>query len=267
MPFDAVREAAPLGPGDVPAKPRFGKYLFRGFSRRSLAAFVVLISVAAGVGYHWSDLLDANGTMDWLLAGLWLWLAVLVCWEVRPSQDVWLVLTGLAGGAVIETWGTQTGLWHYFTDERPPLWILPAWPVAALAIDRQARWLSWLVPEAALGARACRWAYWVLLGAFTLWMAGFMRPAWNHPGTWAVLVIMGAVVLHVGDPRTDVAVFLAGTLLGVFLEYWGTSRGCWTYYSAEVPPPVAIPAHGFAALAFCRVQRLVSLKFQTLACR
>jgi hypothetical protein len=259
MHFEAV-SAAPLGRGS------FAKYLLRGFSRKSLVAFVLLMSVAASVGYHWSDLLDANGTMDWLLAGIWLWLAVLVCWEVRPSQDVWLVLTGLGGGAVIETWGTQTGLWHYFTDERPPLWILPAWPVAALAIDRQARWFGWFLPEGA-APRVYRQAYWLLVGAFTLWMTWFMRPAWDHPATWAVLVVMGGVVVHVGEPREDVALFLAGSLLGVFLEYWGTSRGCWTYYSAEVPPLVAIPAHGFAALAFCRVQRVVSLKFQTLACR
>lgn len=260
MHFEVVRQAEPLGRGS------FGKYLLRGFSRKSLAALVLLISVAAGVGYHWSDLLDANGSMDWLLAGIWLWLAVLVCWEVRPSQDVWLVLAGLGGGAVIETWGTQTGLWHYFTEERPPLWILPAWPVAALAIDRQARWLVWLMPLATT-PRVYRWAYWLLLGGFTLWMVWFMRPAWSHPGTWAVLVVMGAVVVHVGDPRSDVALFLGGSFLGSFLEYWGTSRGCWTYYTAEIPPLVAIPAHGFAALAFWRVQSAVSLKFQTLACR
>ena len=111
--------------------------LAQGFSRKSLVAFGLLVAIAATVGYHWSDLLDANGQMDWLLAWIWFWLAALVCWDVRPSHDGWLVLVGLAGGAVIESWGTQTGLWRYFTDERPPLWILPAWPVAALAIDRQ----------------------------------------------------------------------------------------------------------------------------------
>ena len=164
-------------------------FALTGFSWKSAVALVLLISVAAAVGYHWSDLLDANGEMDWLLAGIWLWLAVLVCWDVRPRHDVWLVLTGLAGGAVIETWGTQTGLWRYFTDERPPLWILPAWPVAALAIDRQARWFLVRLPEASspTARRGFAWAYWVLTGSFVVWMAWFARPAWEHPATWAVL--------------------------------------------------------------------------------
>lgn len=252
-------------------KPLWASFarVVQGFSRKSAVAFVLLVSVAAAVGYHWSDLLDANGQMDWLLAGIWLWLAVLVCWDVRPRQDAWLVLAGLAGGAVIETWGTQTGLWRYFTDERPPLWILPAWPVAALAIDRQARWLLGWLPEALSPAarRSFARAYWLLTGTFVLAMAWFIRPAWDHPATWAVLVVMGLVVVDVGDPRRDVALFVAGSVLGVFLEYWGTSRQCWTYYTGEVPPLIAIPAHGFAALAFSRAQGLLSLKFQTLACR
>lgn len=230
-------------------------------------AFVVLVGIAGGVGYHWSDLLDANGEPDVLLTGIWFWLALLVCWGVRARHDLLLVLTGLGGGAVIETWGTQTGLWHYFTEERPPLWILPAWPVAALAIDRQARWLDDLM--AGVGAKASArhslWVYWLLCGGFCLWMGWFMRPVWNHSATVAVLLIMVVVVASVRDARADVTLFLAGSLLGVFLEYWGTSRGCWTYYSGEVPPPVAIPAHGFAALAFSRVHRLLLRKFRPLA--
>ena len=38
----------------------------------------------------------------------------------------------------------------------------------------------------------------------------------------------------------------------VFLEYWGTSRGCWTYYTGETPPLIAAIAHGFASVAFAR---------------
>lgn len=247
----------------------FAHYWLRGFSRKSFVALAVLVSIASAVGYHWSDLLDANGDMDALLAGLWLWLALSVCWGVRARRDLLLVLTGLGGGAVIETWGTQTGLWHYFTDERPPLWILPAWPIAALAIDRQARWLGRLVVElgGVVPGRRSLWVYWLLCGGFCLWMGWFMRPVWNHPATLVVLLIMLLVVVGVRDARTEVMLFLAGSLLGVCLEYWGTSRGCWTYYTAEVPPPVAIPAHGFAALAFHRVQQLILRKFQPLACR
>ena len=56
--------------------------------------------------------------------------------------DSLIVLVGLAGGLVIESWGTQTNLWFYYTSERPPLWIIPAWPIACLAIDRITRGLG-----------------------------------------------------------------------------------------------------------------------------
>ena len=53
----------------------------------------------------------------------------------------------MIGGLVIEAWGTQTLLWTYYTAERPPLWIIPAWPIASLTIDRLARLADRLLPE------------------------------------------------------------------------------------------------------------------------
>ena len=243
-------------------------FLLAGFNRRSLGALALLLGTAAGVGYRWSDLVDANGQMDWLLSGIWLCLATLVCWRVRPRQDLLLVLTGLAGGAVIETWGTQTGLWTYFTAERPPLWILPAWPIAALGIERLAVALGRLCldsrPSEAGVSRTCVLAYWGACAVFTPWMWWFMRPAWGSIGTQAVMLTMVIVVVSGRDRRHDVALFAAGTLLGLFLEYWGTSRQCWTYHTGEVPPPVAVPAHGFAALAFARAGSMLGRKLQQM---
>ena len=40
--------------------------------------------------------------------------------------------------------------------------------------------------------------------------------------------------------------------LGYFLEYWGTSRACWTYYTGQVPPPITVMAHGYGQVAFAR---------------
>ena len=68
-----------------------------------------------------------------------------------------------------------------------------------------------------------------------------------------VVALIVAVAVRCPNPRRDVVAFLSGTALGVLLEYWGTSRGCWTYYTREVPPAVAVVAHGFAAVAFNRV--------------
>lgn len=45
---------------------------------------------------------------------------------------------------------------------------------------------------------------------------------------------------------------LAGMGLGYYLELWGTTRECWTYYTLETPPLFAVLAHGMAAVAFWR---------------
>ncbi len=52
--------------------------------------------------------------------------------------------------------------------------------------------------------------------------------------------------------------FVAGSILGIFLEYWGTSRRCWTYHTNEVPPLIAVFAHGFASVAFVRATSILS---------
>jgi hypothetical protein len=67
-----------------------------------------------------------------------------------------------------------------------------------------------------------------------------------------VFFLMIALALYSTLPRRDVLVFFSGAGLGIFLEYWGTSRLCWIYYTEQVPPPIAVLAHGFAALAFAR---------------
>lgn len=227
------------------------RWLIDRYDRRSLLAFALLIVVGGLVGYRWSDLLDANSDLDALLCVTWALLAALLVWDVTPRRDLALIAVGAAGGAVIEWWGTTTRLWTYFTAERPPLWILPAWPIAALAIDRLARIL-----DHALGARvserAFARAYWTVVPAFVAWMTWFARPSWQIASTRVVVLLMLGLTFGGKTPRRDVLTFAAGSLLGVLLEYWGTSRQCWTYYTREVPPPVAIVAHGFAAIAFCR---------------
>ena len=238
--------------------PAFGRFVASGFDRRSSVALLLLVTTGASVGYHWRDLLDVNGQMDWLLAGIWVWMAALICWGVSLRRDLILVAVGACGGGVIEWWGTNTGLWSYFTQERPPLWILPAWPIAALSVDRLGQMVDWMVGEVFRRARSIppphlfRRAYWILTPGFVLWMSVFIWPYAHLFASQVVIVVMVAVTLRCPDPRRDVQVFLAGSLLGIFLEYWGTSRECWTYYTEQVPPPVAVVAHGFAAIAFNR---------------
>ena len=142
------------------------------------------------------------------------------------------MLVAAAGRFVIEWWGTNTNLWHYFTSERPPLWIVPAWPVATIAIDRIARVLGPWTRRLAFG-------YWAILPAFVVMMASFAWPTIDVFATRVVIALMVGVVAVRATPERDVTRFVCGSLLGVVLEYWGTSRQCWTYYTGG-PTPEAV---------------------------
>lgn len=234
--------------------------LRRGYDRHSVIALAVLFAVYTAVGVNWFHLLDLSRGMDWLLAGIWVFMTAVLCWDIRPQRDVPLVIVAFFGGLVIEAWGTQTALWRYFTAERPPVWILPAWPVAALTIDRIYRMLEALTPQIRLG-----WAYTVGVPLFIVAMTRFLWPSIHLSWSQIVVGLMIAVLLTPGDRREEVLLFAAGSMLGIFLEYWGTSRRCWTYYTHQVPPIEAIFAHGFASLAFLRGTRL--LKWMTARVR
>lgn len=218
-----------------------------GYDGRSRIALGVLAALYGAVGLIWNEYIDVSLGMDWLLGGIWLVMTALLCWRVDPRRDLVRAGVGFVGGLCTEAWGTYTLLWTYWTTERPPLWILPAWPVAALAIDRLARILDPLLPR-----RGVSVLYWTLVPGFVLWMTGFAWPTLFHPATQVAVAGMVVVTLLPGDRREDLLLFLAGALLGIFLEYWGTSRYCWTYYTEEIPPPQAVVAHGFASVAFAR---------------
>jgi hypothetical protein len=71
-------------------------------------------------------------------------------------------------------------------------------------------------------------------------------------------------ILTPTDHRKAVLVFIAGSTLGYFLERWGTTRECWTYYTNQTPPFFAVLAHGMAAVAFWRAGLLVKLALATI---
>lgn len=79
---------------------------------------------------------------------------------------------------------------------------------------------------------------------------------WDEPMDWLLVGIWAAMAALLSwrvDPKKDLPLlFIAGAALGVFLEYWGTTRFCWTYYTREKPPFEAALAHGFATVAFAR---------------
>ena len=215
--------------------------------------------------------IDWNGPwwlyMDWLLIGIFLFmsLTIISCADLRT--DGLIVFVGVFGGLAIESWGTQTNLWHYYTAERPPLWIIPAWPIASLSIDRITRFLAFLTTKVTKFTKDFRndsfvtfvslvfnlkTLYWITFASFYALMLAFVAPTFDKSYTWLSLILCGLLILTPTDYRIAFLTFLAGAGLGYYLELWGTTRECWTYYTFQKPPFFAVLAHGMAAVAFWR---------------
>jgi hypothetical protein len=211
---------------------------------------------------------------DWLLVGIFFFMTLTIISRADLRRDLLIVFVGLCGGLVIEAWGTQTNLWHYFTTERPPLWIIPAWPIASLSIDRITRFLKWGV-EKGEGkskqgvpdhSRLFFWAYRTIFICFFALLLYFVFPTFSKPYTIMAVLLCVVIIVSPNDYRYAVLTFIAGTALGYFLELWGTTRQCWTYYTFQTPPLFAVLAHGMAAVAFWRAGLLVRFTWgKTLA--
>jgi hypothetical protein len=219
---------------------------------------------------------DWNGPwwlyMDWLLLGVFLFMSITIVARANLKIDVLIVFVGICGGWAIESWGTQTNLWHYYTAERPPLWIIPAWPIASLSIDRIARFLLFLNTKYTRVSKeekeknfvyfapsVFKIFYWITFTIFLALMLVFVSPTFDKSYTWLSLILCVLLIITPTDHRFALLTFVAGTGLGYFLEVWGTTRECWTYYTFQTPPLFAVLAHGMAAVAFWRAGLLVNL--------
>ncbi len=244
-----------------------------GWTRASyylLSAFLLTVFLIAYIWWPLAEELlayvDWQGPwwlyMDWLLLGIFAVISLLIMSGADLRRDALIVGVGLAGGLAIEAWGTQTNLWFYYTHERPPLWIIPAWPIASLAIDRIVRFLARLFP--APSERLYRLSYWLVFLNFFALMLVFIAPTLDKSLTWAASLLTVAFILTPTNHRTALLTFIAGSALGYFLEYWGTTRECWTYYTFQKPPLFAVLAHGMAAVSFWRAGMILSVVWRTL---
>ena len=202
-------------------------------------------------GIHWTEFID------WLLIGIFIAMSLLITSGADLKKDIWIVLIGLGGGLVIESWGTQTELWTYYTNERPPLWIIPAWPVASLSIDRLVHLIEKRWPTTA--QRETRLLYWLTFVGFYALMLAFVMPTIDRALTVLALIMCALFIIKPVDTRLMIITFVAGSGFGYFLEVWGTTRLTWTYYTQQTPPFFAVLAHGMAAVAFWRTALLVKL--------
>jgi hypothetical protein len=218
--------------------------------------------------------------MDWLLLGIFFFMSIAIVSHANLTRDSLTILVATLGGLAIESWGTQTNLWHYYTAERPPLWIIPAWPIATLTITRMVRLLKRLTSKAQsfsflssakkfrnlrLFVFNSKTLYRIIFPAFYALMLAFVAPTLEKTYTLLSLLLVALLILTPVDYRTSLLIFLAGAGLGYFLELWGTTRECWTYYTNQKPPLFAVLAHGMAAVAFWRTELLLKKIWLRLA--
>lgn len=70
---------------------------------------------------------------------------------------------------------------------------------------------------------------------------------------WLLLALVLFLVLARSDYRQDIPLFLAGLALGYWGEWWGTTRGVWTYWNGAQPPDYLPPLWGLGLLTVYRL--------------
>jgi hypothetical protein len=217
--------------------------------------------------------IDWNGPwwryMDWLLLSVFAFMSLTIVARADLKTDALIVFVGVCGGLAIESWGTQTNLWHYYTAERPPLWIIPAWPIASLSIDRITRLLNLITTKVTKGHEGKTFVdfvsfvfkplYWLTFAFFISLLLVFVAPTFDKSYTLLSLALCILLILTPTNYRYAFLTFVAGAGLGYYLELWGTTRECWTYYTYQTPPLFAVLAHGMAAVAFWRAGLMVKI--------
>lgn len=253
------------------------------FTRKTFGALIALAAVIALLAVARNDLASAEWNaifghgdwvvrMDWLLFGIFLFF--LICTSLDPNLrlDLATVAAGFAGGTVIEIWGTQTGLWYYYTGEKPPLWILPAWSASALANEKLQRAMMRLLPESwrekiisdAGGGKEVRVLHAFIAAPLLLFFLYWSSPTITQPISIAVTLLIFTAICRHRFPYYAFSLFFAGAVLGIFLEIWGTTRHCWNYYDGKTPSPFPILGHGMAGVAFWRLKGFMRSLFSFL---
>ena len=204
--------------------------------------------------------------MDWLLLGIFAFMSFTIIARANLKTDLLIIFVGICGGLAIESWGTQTNLWHYYTAERPPLWIIPAWPIASLSIDRITKLFDYGIGRLTLSVQSretfdsvFKILYWTTFASFLILMLIFVSPTFDKSFTWLALILCSLLIFTPIDHRYTLLIFIAGSALGYYLELWGTTRECWTYYTGQTPPFFAVLAHGMAAVAFWRAGLMLKM--------
>lgn len=182
----------------------------------------------------------------------------LAAWRPSPRRDLAAAALALAAGWAVEAWGTRSGLWAYYTGERPPLWVLVAWVAGAIVVDR----LSAL-GRAPRGGRA---AYFALLGLAAAAIAGaaFRYGAMGLSALSAALPL--ALLAWRPEPARELRPLAVGMACVFFADLWGTASGCYRYAWQDGSAPALAGGIAFGMLldavvvaACLKLRRIIGL--------
>jgi hypothetical protein len=95
---------------------------------------------------------------------------------------------------------------------------------------------------------------WILLhfGLGGLQGARLLLPFFGPLG-WVLLALVVFLLLYRSDYRADLPLFVAGFALGYWGEWWGTTRGVWTYWNGAMPPDYLPPLWGLGLVTAYRL--------------
>jgi hypothetical protein len=88
------------------------------------------------------------------------------------------------------------------------------------------------------------------------WQLGLYLLTHNGIIPWLILLGVLFLLLYRSDYRTDLPIFIAAVALGYWGEWWGTTRGLWTYWNGLTPPPYLPPLWGIGLLTVYRLHLL-----------
>jgi len=89
------------------------------------------------------------------------------------------------------------------------------------------------------------------------WQLGLYLLTHNGIIPWLILPGVLFLLLYRSDYRTDLPIFIAAVALGYWGEWWGTTRGLWTYWNGLTPPPYLPPLWGIGLLTVYRLRLLL----------
>lgn len=234
-----------------------------------------IVALTAVVFINWSSFLNyhrfffskdnffifKNGKLDLLMLWNHLMMTYLLLRRPNLKIDLLTAVVGFVGGLCIEFWGTQSQLWVYFTLERPPMWIIPSWIVLTIAIDRFYEILNnFFKRRHLISEKWWAYLYWISFLIYSYFMVNFVRDTITQSLTIfsIIAIVFNMVLLPIFKPlyRECFLIFIAGSLIGYFIELWGTTRHIWTYYNHQTPPFVVVFGHGLVAVVFWRTRRI-----------